>query len=272
VAVDPRGFAAHDVCDSTVADSGAGAVDYADIGAYEFDPKPGNVADARYWGHGQTSVWLAWTATRDDSTVGCKVDSADVRYATSPITTDQAFTAANRSSTVLVPVTPNGTNQQTFQVTGLAPCTEYHFAVKVRADENGLWSDLADTVDTWTQCGGGGCPNPPCEIERPGQARAVVAGGVDFPLQLVGVAPNPMQDRGTVAWSIPKAKVGEPFDVSLFDVAGRRVAKLTSGTATGGIFEHECSLRTQTKLPNGVFFVRLRVGRHVLNRTVVVSR
>jgi parallel beta-helix repeat protein len=291
LAVDPRGFVAHDVCDSAVADSGAGTVNYSDVGAYEFDPRPGRPSDVRVAAPPSTTeIWLAWTATRDDSTLGCKVDSADVRYSTSPITTEEEFQAADRSATVLVPITPNETNQQTLKVTGLTSCTQYHFAVKVRADENGLWSTLGDSTTASTSCGGGGggCPHPPCEIdgawspcENPpcggdpeSRAAASKAEAADPPLALRLSSPNPSRGSIRVTWSIPRAKEGQLVDISLFDIAGRRVERIASGEAKYGVFEREVPFGSGTgrKLPNGVLFIRLRVGLDILHKAVVVSR
>jgi hypothetical protein len=273
---DPRGFVAHNVCESVVPDSGAGSVLFADIGAYEYDPAPGNIADVRQGApSGSHSVTLVWTATHEDGTVGCAVDSADVRYSVEPIVTEQAFQLADRVANVLVPANPG--SQQTLQVTTpeLESCTLYHFAVKVRADENGLWSSLLDTAMVETACSSGGCPNPPCEIDRPGFGAVVSKEeGTDFPLGLAGVHPNPNHGAGTVTWSIPQVQAGAPYDLSVFDVAGRKVATIASGAARPGRFAENLSFQAGNgvTLPNGLFFVRLRVGSQTLHSSVVVAR
>jgi hypothetical protein len=75
-------------------------------------------------------------------------------------------------------------------------------------------------------------------------------------------------------WSIPRAQAGATYDLALFDVAGRRVATIERGTARAGTYTHELSFEAGNggALPNGVFFLRLRIGREILKRTVVLTR
>jgi len=130
--------------------------------------------------------------------------------------------------------------------------------------------------------GGGGCENPPCEIEDElgsGGDDQSAAGGVreeqiDFPLALEHPRPSPSQGRTTITWSVPKAEEGHPFELSLFDVAGRKVLTLEQGIATAGKFRKELSLDRApgVRLRNGVFFLRLNVGSNSIRRTLVFAR
>lgn len=163
--------------------------------------------------------------------------------------------------------------QQSYEVSGLDPCTQYYFAVKL-VDATGNSSALGDTAINTTACGGGGCSNPPCQIERPGQKKAVVGREEDLALRLEGAIPNPSRGAAVVEWSIPQRLSGAPFELSLYDVAGRRLRALAAGTATAGRFTQGLSFHSGEggKLPNGVFFLRLVVGNEVLKRTVVLTQ
>lgn len=130
--------------------------------------------------------------------------------------------------------------------------------------------------------GGSGCEDPPCEIEdqlgsggeeesAPG---SVQMDKVDFPLGLERPRPSPSRGLMTLAWTIPRAEEGRPLDVSIFDVAGRRVLTLDEGIASPGRFVREVSFGSEigTRLRNGVFFLRLKVGSYTLRRTLVFAR
>lgn len=131
--------------------------------------------------------------------------------------------------------------------------------------------------------GSGGCggpEEPPCEIERPegggGESARGVAfeGAADLPLELERPQPSPSRGLCTLSWSIPEAEAGNSFELSLFDIAGRRVAMLAAGIAKAGRHSHELSFNADNgaRLGNGVFFVRLRLGSQTLRRTVILAR
>jgi len=82
----------------------------------------------------------------------------------------------------------------------------------------------------------------------------------------LGVSPNPVADRASVSYALPKAGNA---DVSLFDATGRLVRVLASGRHAAGNY----SLTTAANsLANGVYLLRLDLdGNRVTNR-IVVSR
>jgi len=97
---------------------------------------------------------------------------------------------------------------------------------------------------------------------------------VDFALALEWDGSNPSSGAGAVRWSIPQAQAGAALDLSLFDVAGRRVSTIARGPAEAGRFAQQLFFWSGAgrTLPNGVFFLRLRVGSEMLDRTVVLTR
>jgi len=118
----------------------------------------------------------------------------------------------------------------------------------------------------------------PCAIERQGGGasarRAPVAEGGDVVLSLGGPQPNPSTGRSTLTWSIPPSGEGRSFELSLYDVAGRRVQTIVVGTARSGRFTKDLNFTSAEGEPlkGGVFFVRLRLGDQILRRTVVLAR
>ena len=95
-----------------------------------------------------------------------------------------------------------------------------------------------------------------------------------MPLTLKWSGANPSTGVGTVAWSIPRVHVGAAYELSLFDVAGRKVSTLARGVVSPGRFTREASLGVGDGrvLPSGVFFLRLKVGSEIRGRTLVVTR
>ena len=89
----------------------------------------------------QTSVKLRWTAAGDDSLIG-RATSYDLRYSTAPITAAN-FASATRWTGLGLPGLPGTADSTT--VTGLAPATQYWFAVKT-ADEVPNWSAVSNIL------------------------------------------------------------------------------------------------------------------------------
>ncbi len=92
-----------------------------------------------------TSVHLAWTAPGDDSLSGTATEY-DLRWSTSAITA-QNFAAATRVNGVPAPQASGAT--EGFIVTGLAPSTQYWFALKT-GDERGNWAGVSNIVTATT--------------------------------------------------------------------------------------------------------------------------
>jgi len=110
--------------------------------------------------------------------------------------------------------------------------------------------------------------------ELAGSLVTVEDGEVDVSLGIGAIVPNPTHGVSSVSWWIPATQAGAACDLSLFDVAGRRVLTLESGPARAGRFTRPLSFRSQdgAVLPSGVFLLRLRVGTSVHGETVVLAR
>lgn len=92
------------------------------------------------------SVTLAWTAVGDDGLDGSAA-AYDVRYAVFPIT-EGNFHLASVAADPPAPL-PAGL-QETCEILGLEPSTQYYFAVRV-GDEAGNWSGLSNVIVRTTE-------------------------------------------------------------------------------------------------------------------------
>lgn len=128
----------------------------------------------------------------------------------------------------------------------------------------------SNTLSLQTCCGQGCYGTGPSGGDRSHAGREEI----DYRLELGWPRPNPAGGSVVVNWSIPLAKTGEAFELSLFDLAGRRIATIAKGHAKAGRFAEEVPLGPAGSRggANGVLFLRLKIGKEVLSRTVVVLR
>jgi subtilisin family serine protease/PKD repeat protein len=106
---------------------------------------PAPVADLTAQAVSAGSVTLGWTAPGDDGTIG-SATAYDLRYSTAPID-DGNFAGATPVANLLKP-SPAGT-AQTLEVSGLAPGTQYYFALK-SIDDVGNASGLSNVASAAT--------------------------------------------------------------------------------------------------------------------------
>jgi len=86
-------------------------------------------------------------------------------------------------------------------------------------------------------------------------------------------SPNPLIDRAHLSWEIPAGHEGETFDLSLYDLAGRRVITVANGPVHAGRFSADWMRRDVAgeRVHGGVYFARLRIGARYLNQKLVVT-
>ncbi len=86
------------------------------------------------------------------------------------------------------------------------------------------------------------------------------------PLALAEPYPNPAVDSVTVSFSLPVESVVE---LTAYDLAGRRIATLTSESYAAGRHAVEW---TTSDLPTGVYLLRLNTSDTTLTKRIVISR
>lgn len=86
------------------------------------------------------------------------------------------------------------------------------------------------------------------------------------PVELVGNFPNPFTETTTIAYEVREAK---PVSITVWDLAGHRIAQLTDGTREPGY--HEISFDA-TDLPSGTYFVRLETPSETQSHRMVVLK
>jgi hypothetical protein len=108
------------------------------VGIPDTDP-PADVIDLAAVVAGETAVRLAWTAPAEDVSTGLNTATAyDIRYLEGATPIGAAnWAAATEVTGEPAPQAPG--SAETFDVTGLTPDTQYHFALKTM-DEQNNWS------------------------------------------------------------------------------------------------------------------------------------
>jgi len=115
---------------------------------------------------------------------------------------------------------------------------------------------LRDTPANWTKLADA------IAIAVPDEVSAVIGeGGILAPgIRIIGNSANPFHGRTRIQFELGR---GGPIHMEVFDVAGRRVAVLTSATYPAGI--HSLDWNAQ-HLSAGTYFLRLRQGTKVATR------
>lgn len=85
-------------------------------------------------------------------------------------------------------------------------------------------------------------------------------------VQLIGNFPNPFAEKTTVAFEVREAR---PVTVTVWDLAGHRLAQLVDGTKEPGY--HEVSFGA-TDLPSGTYFVRLETPTETQSHRMVLLK
>ncbi|HET9325534.1 MAG TPA: M43 family zinc metalloprotease [Candidatus Eisenbacteria bacterium] len=91
---------------------------------------------------------------------------------------------------------------------------------------------------------------------------ADLSGGIEFR----GAGPNPFRLASAVRFTLPRA---DRVQLQVFNVAGQRVRSLIDAQMPAGA--HSAMFAAQD-LPAGMYFLRLRVGRTEMNRSVILLK
>jgi len=91
-------------------------------------------------------------------------------------------------------------------------------------------------------------------------------------LALAPLAPNPARNAAHVTWAVPADQAGADLDLSIYDLAGRRIVRLASGKTQPGRFTADWDLRAPdgSRMGNGIYFVRFTAGTFSATRKLVV--
>jgi len=97
------------------------------------------------------------------------------------------------------------------------------------------------------------------------EARTVARSTVEA-VRLLGTFPNPARGRATVRFAVPDGSAAPDVTLRLYDVLGRQVRTVRAGAEAG---RHELQLDT-SRLPSGMYFLRLQVGGTTRTQQVTV--
>src|SRR5262249_35325947 len=213
---------------------------------------------------GCDSIYVDWQATGDNGMTGFAT-AYDLRWSGNPITTDAAFKGA-----VGVPValpTPHapGTAEHIGIYTGNCGPHKY-FGLKIRDDVGNLSPLTPDPYGAQTAC-----VHPPlmCWDAKTGPAKEMPAR-----TEIVSLHPNPTSGAIDVDLALAPADKGAPLNLSVFNVAGRRVATLRKDNPGPGQHLVRWDLRDDSgrAVATGIYFIRLRVASQNKTQRFVVVR
>lgn len=95
---------------------------------------------------------------------------------------------------------------------------------------------------------------------------------VDEPMLLEAPSPNPFKGVTRITFELTQ-DTGEPFEIAVFDIAGRKVQSLVSGVRNAGVYELQWDGHRAdgSNAPGGLYFVHGHVGNfRVQNRVVLM--
>jgi hypothetical protein len=199
------------------------------------------------------SAVIGWTAAGDDGTTGTAT-SFDLRWSNSVITNDTNFGSAHP----LIAPTPGppGTHEAVTVTIGFGH--RKYFALKT-IDNAGNASGLSnclrvDGPPSPDGCTGGSAQRAPNELAM-----------------RIGTN-NPGQGSAVINYAIPTRCAGQSLDLSVFDVAGRRLTQVANGEAVPGRFGATVDRASlgESRQGAGVYYVRLQVGPKTLLTTLVL--
>jgi hypothetical protein len=192
------------------------------------------------------SVALTWSAPGDDSLSG-RASSYDLRYSNQLITAGN-FSLATAAVNLPSPGLPGSTQSAT--VDALLSGRVYYFAIK-SVDHANNWSAMSNVVARWPSMVTEAKVAPELRFSAPwpSPAREVT----QFRLEL----PGPMQAQ-----------------VEVFDLGGRRVRTLLDEPREAGIKNLTFDLRDEhgSRLAQGIYLVRARLGEATFTRRLVITR
>jgi len=107
-------------------------------------PPPSGITDLSVAGYDDTSVTLAWDVAYATADAAAEYD---IRYSTTPITSGNFSSAAQAEILPIVyeDVVQSGTRARVYIIAGLAPATQYYFALKSKY-EGTTFSDISNVV------------------------------------------------------------------------------------------------------------------------------
>jgi predicted outer membrane repeat protein len=208
-----------------------------DLGAYEYNGPPLPVELARFDARvAEAQVHLAWTTASETNNAGFAIQ----RRTSSPSGTDPS---GNWTSVGFIEGHGTTDRSRTYRFEDAdLPYEVDRLTYRLKQVDTDGTTALSDAIT----------------VER----------GTVTEVQLLGTFPNPARTRATVRYAIPEGVSATDVTMHLYDVLGRQVKMVVSGTQEG---RHEQTLDVGT-LPSGVYFLRLQAGGKTQTQKLTVVR
>lgn len=255
LANDLRGYYRHDA-QAKEPNTGTGGIDYADIGPYEWDVAETPTAPSLACYRGRYDAAIQWSSTQYNGDESSRYEALNGEWSF-----ESGATA------------PSGV-ANCVHAPDLAECTHFTFGIRITDANTGYYSTSTCTLSTkcsgstYVYCGdglvagGGDDESLVAELEG-SQSGNLEPKNLDLRIATVGTG-------RAVLYAIPREHADMPFDLGVFDVAGRLVMTVARGPSRVGRFSTALNRSSPGLGKAGVYFVRMRIGSTTLRKSVVL--
>lgn len=209
-------------------------------------------------GTGKTTAAVSWTSPGDDGNTGtaCRYE---LRKSISQIT------EMNFAGATLIPTSAPYTagNEECVEISGNVKCQTYYYGLKT-FDDSGNASALS-TIALTQRCNGG-------EVMCLGYTASVpVPTPATLEYRITGA--NPASGHTSLEFAVPADFAGQSLEITVYDVAGRRVRTLEQRLAAAGTFNTSWDHRSGDgrEVAVGMYFAKLTVGSQSITQKILVA-
>jgi hypothetical protein len=149
----------------------------------------------------------------------------------------------------------------------------YYWALKTQ-DDAGNWSAISNLPHASTRCTGS--LEEECDNNFSAFPQDPGPDGQSIPatLEFASPIPNPATGPMSISYGIPLDMGGKTFDISVFDIGGRRVGTVAEGAAIPGrrSFAWNLGFDGSGRVKSGTYFLRLSIGQAIRVQRLVLVR
>jgi hypothetical protein len=204
-------------------------------------------------------ITVKWTSPAIDRCGLFPTTMYEIRYSTSPISNETDW---QNAAQVTAPAPSSPGTIQSVTIMDLSPCTTYHVVVRALGEE--FWSPIGQGLSVQTSCSGAQCLGESAAREVHPELQPAT----------FRIDPNPATGYVRIRFSRSGLAGGEPVEIRIYDISGRTLARLQNvRTGRGGVFaEWDLKDDSGEVVAPGVYFVGLREGERILDKTLLVRR
>jgi hypothetical protein len=86
------------------------------------------------------------------------------------------------------------------------------------------------------------------------------------------IFPNPAKSNATFAFSLPNSEKAHSIAIDIYDLMGKRVGTVTEGNYSAGYHEVSWDIQIHPSLSGGMYLAKLREGRVVKTKKLIIQQ